>query len=582
VIPYKRKRNLNLHFISKKFNYSVFLVMAIPLVLSAFTHLFNPAGFPCVQTDEGIYMRRAMYILQGLGPQDPASRFDHAQVTTSSYDHPYFGPLFLASVLKLIGYPDSIINASSFSSPPPSTISPSSPNSIQHSIEMLYLVPRVLMGILAVVDTFLIYKIAERRYNRNIALIASILFAVMPLSWLIRRVYLDTILMPFLLSSILFALYNINNSWSNTNTNVNNINNNSRRKSKTIIPILLSGILLGLAIFTKIPAFTMVPLVGFLVYVNNDRNLKVLGLWFIPVILIPLIWPAYSILAGQYDEWLKGVLWQGTQRQESTLRGKENHLIFGSLNSVFIMDPVLVIVGITGVVFAVIIKRDLFLLFWIIPFLILSYLIGWITYFHYILVLPAFCIAAANLIEDIPKRVIRTEKRIVQRLLSYGVMLAIGTFGFISTFLLITTNFFPSQFAAAAFVIQTMQQNSNHSVPSNISNDDNFNRDVTIISSPIYSWIFKNVFGNYQVFHTRDSHPIETQKIILMADSEYRYVLSKTEVEDAGQIERLQKIYNNTDIVATFRDGGDSYNFRRFPYTNIKECPVLDIEIRKS
>jgi hypothetical protein len=146
---------------------------------------------------------------------------------------------------------------------------------------------------------------------------------------------------------------------------------------------------------------------------------------------------------------------------------------------------------------------------------------------------------------------------------------------------LIITNFFPSQFAAAAFVVQTIQQNSNHSARENISTlDDNINKDATIISSPIYSWIFKYTFGNYQVFHTRDTHPIETQKIILMADSEYRYVLSKTEVEDARQIEKLQKIYNNTDIIATFRDSGDSYNFRNFPYTNIKECPLLDIEIR--
>ena len=52
-----------------------------------------------------------------------------------------------------------------------------------YSIEILHLVPRLLMGILAVVDTFLIYKIAERRYNnRNIAFIAAVLFAVMPMS----------------------------------------------------------------------------------------------------------------------------------------------------------------------------------------------------------------------------------------------------------------------------------------------------------------------------------------------------------------------------------------------------------------
>ena len=46
------------------------------------------------------------------------------------------------------------------------------PNSLHptpdvQSIEMLHLVPRVIMGILAVVDTFLIYKISERRYNKK-------------------------------------------------------------------------------------------------------------------------------------------------------------------------------------------------------------------------------------------------------------------------------------------------------------------------------------------------------------------------------------------------------------------------------
>src|ERR671931_1887898 len=104
---------------------------------------------------------------------------------------------------------------------------------------MLYLIPRVLMGILAVVDTFLIYKISERRYNRNVAIIASILFAVMPLSWLMRRILLDTILMPFLLSSILFAVYNTNKitntkvTYSLKNKNKNRIKNKDNHNSMT-------------------------------------------------------------------------------------------------------------------------------------------------------------------------------------------------------------------------------------------------------------------------------------------------------------------------------------------------------------
>ena len=49
-------------------------------------------------------MRRAMLVLQGQSPQES---------TTSGYpfpyDHPYFGQIFLAVMLKIIGYPSSLI-----------------------------------------------------------------------------------------------------------------------------------------------------------------------------------------------------------------------------------------------------------------------------------------------------------------------------------------------------------------------------------------------------------------------------------------------------------------------------------------
>jgi hypothetical protein len=548
--------NLTLGILKERINHISIFLIVIPLILSAFTHLFNPVGFPCVQYDEGVYMRRAMYALQGLGPQDPASRFDHGQDSTSSYDHPYFGQIFLAGVLDLIGYPKSVH---------PSSVDG---NVAVHSIEMLYLVPRVLMGILAVVDTFLVYKISERRYNRNVAVIASVLFAVMPLSWLNRWILLDTILMPFLLSSILFALY--------TKRSSKNSNND---KNKSFILILLSGIFLGLAIYTKIPAFTMIPLVGFLVYTNNNRNLKTLGLWFIPVILIPIMWPAYSVSVGHFDEWVHGVLWQGTGRQASVSQGKENHQILGSIAIILSMDPVLVVLAIAGVIFAVL-KRDFFLLLWIMPFLIFMYLIGWISYFHYVLVLPIFCISAATLIEDLSKKIMA--KKIHQTLFSFAIISAIGIFGLIIIEILITTNFFLSQFQAAAYATWKVQANDVHHAAGNNNNIENNNNDVTIISGPIYSWIFKYAFGNDHVFNTRDSsQPIQTKKVLLMVDNTYTHVLSKSEVEDEKQIERLQKISNSTDTVATFVDTGVHYNIRQFPYNNMKDCPLLSsIEIK--
>jgi hypothetical protein len=125
-------------------------------------------------------MRRVMSVLQGTGPQESGQ-----DAYPRLYDHPYFGQLFLAGILGLTGYPNSL-----------------SAGSDVNSIQMLHLVPRILMGLLAIVDTFLLFKIAERRYSIIIALIAAILFAIMPSTWIFRRVYLDTILIPFILSSI--------------------------------------------------------------------------------------------------------------------------------------------------------------------------------------------------------------------------------------------------------------------------------------------------------------------------------------------------------------------------------------------
>ena len=178
-------KKINQHFMRssrKHIRELVFLMVA--LVLSAFTHLWNPVGFPSFHIDESHYLRRAMLVIQGNGPQEPAtSGYPY------TYDHPYFGQIFLAGVLSLIGYPQ-ILN----------------PVSDERSVLMLHMIPRLFMGILGIVDTFLIFKIAKTRYNVTVAFIASVLFAVMPMTWILRRVYLDTLLIPFMMSSILFAI----------------------------------------------------------------------------------------------------------------------------------------------------------------------------------------------------------------------------------------------------------------------------------------------------------------------------------------------------------------------------------------
>jgi hypothetical protein len=455
---------MNLNYIlviAKWVHHKSILLLAIPLILSAFTHLWNPIGFPSgPSNDEGIYIRRAMHVLTGVGPQE--SRL---------YDHPYFSQLFLAGVFKIIGYPDSL-NLSLGN---------------VHSIESLYLVPRILMGILAVADTFLIYRIAEYRYNRTVAIIASILFAVMPITWIIRRVLLEPIQLPFLLSSMLFAV---------------NYTKDSKNKNKHILSILLSGIFLGLAIFTKVSLFSMIPLVGFLVYSNNNknnntRNLKTLGLWFMPVILIPLIWPAYAVSINQFDLWLHGIYFQ-THRGAQTL--------FESINYDFQADPFFLSLGVAGLVFAAI-RRDALLLLWIIPILIFLYFAGFVSYWHLIPVFPLFCIASARLIENLSKMIKRNKK--VQQILPLIAICVICIFGLATITKLMITSNNNFHYQAAAFISQYLRDNTNN------------NNKITLISNPFYSWIPKYGFhlNNFQIVDYYDNIPVKAKRVALMADT---------------------------------------------------------------
>jgi hypothetical protein len=478
------------------------LFLFIPLVLSAFTHFWNPIGFPGLYFDEGIYMRRAMHVLSGQGPQEDLT----------FYDHPYFGQLFLAAILGSIGYPHSMISSYADSN-------------LQHSIEALYLVPKILMGILAVADTFLVYKISEYRYNRQIALISSVLFAVMPSTWLIRWILLDSIQLTLLLSSLFFAVYR------RDSTNNNNVKKNIRK----ISPVLLSGLFLGLAIFTKIPAFTMIPAAGLLVYTKNYKmdSKTLLGLWLTPVILIPLVWPAYSISVGGFNFWIDGVLWQVH---------RESQPLLDSLASFFKNDPILLTLGIAGLSFAVI-KKDFLLLSWSIPFMIFLYLIGFVSSYHLIPLLPVFCVAGAILIEDISNK-IRIKKKVQKTLLPFIIVSAIGIIGLINTTTLITTNVNSSYFKAAAFVDQYLQ-NINH----------NSNK-TTVIADPFFLWIPQYIFQldqDYKMYF--DNTPVKTQKVLLIVD--HGLLNSMLRKDDAAK--QLRDIYNspNAKMLARF---GESEN----------------------
>jgi hypothetical protein len=502
----------------KSARYNSVILLAIPLILSAFTHLWNPIGFPSVYRDEDHYLRKTMHTLDGHGPQEGPD--DLISVRSRPYDHPYFGPLFLAAVLGLIGYPDSF-----------------APSSNIHSIQMLYLVPRVLMGLIAILDTFLIFRLAQSRYNTTVALIASTIFAVIPLTWLLRRIWLEPIQLPFLLLSILFAFYYTKGL---ARGNKANLDNNKR----DILLILLSGIFLGMAIFTKIPAFTMIPLIAFIITAESSkrRNLRYVGLWFIPVILIPLIWPAYAISIGELDMWSDGILWQTTGRIDSPL--------WKALSVFFVIDPVILLLGIAGIIFATI-KRDFIFLLWIIPLLILLQVLGYVSYWFFIPILPALCLGAAVLIEGLLQKIRHKGFLKVSPLV---IVSGIAVFGLVNWSILIGMNLNSYHFGVIAFISRQIEDFVGGS-----SNEDKNNKEndkITVFGNNFWLWIPKYVIdkyheNDYENFYARDK--IQSEKILFVAGENFQNDMVRGN-RTKENISELSRLYNNSHIITTMEE----------------------------
>jgi hypothetical protein len=400
-----------------------------------------------------------------------------------------------------------------------------------------------------------------------VALFASVLFAVMPLSWFTRRIVLDSIMLPFLLTSILLIL---------------EIRSNPKHVQTLS---LLSGICLGLSIFTKIPCFTLIPLIAYLIYQSIDSKkfptidkLKILTVWLLPVILIPIIWPVYAFLSGNLNEWIDGIFWQSLGRQN---KGKS---LFETAVNAWESDPVLMTLGASGVVYLTI-RRDYFPIIWIIPYITLLFFVGWVTHFHLIPIIPILCISVAKMVYDIPA-IIRIKKNIP---ISTIIISGIGLFGLISSTILISTDLSYVQFAAVAYIGNALVPTNGTFVNQNKTSmnlthtNNDYTNQITVISSPTFSWVYKYVFNHdYTFTHVRDTQLIKTEKLILFVDSTYKHVIGGGEGENATQVKRLMNIYNNTDIVALFKDDTSNYNRKFYPFTGIESANIgsRTVEIR--
>jgi hypothetical protein len=459
-----------------KKNRLIFIILS--LVLSAITHLWNPVGFPDLFYDEGVYIGRALHFLQSNNPQEG---YFHG--------HPVFGQVFLGMLLKLTEFTDTTHYYHSKTD----TNNYNSNNNLDDSVESikhLYLLPRIWMGILSVLDTLLVYKICETRYNCRVAALAAILFAVMPITWFTRRVLLDSILLPFFLASVFFAIFS----------------KTLEQQNHKYVVVLLSGIFLGLSIFIKISTVVMIPMVCYLVYYYSiskskagfrSGRRKLVLLWFIPLIAIPSLWPIQSFVDNQFDQWVSDVWLQSTRATEG---------IIAIFQSFMIVDPVFMLLGFLGIVYTIL-KKEYFIMLWILPFACFSS-VFYTQYFHVIPVIPAWCVAAALLIDRTMSIIRNLAKQLVVQAITFT---SIILFGIISTLMIISADLSSSQFETAVYAFKYAKANSGGK------------NDTTIIASPVYTSMYTYVFHapHAMDYLSTKFYQILTKNIILISDPHY-------------------------------------------------------------
>jgi hypothetical protein len=246
----------------------------------------------------------------------------------------------------------------------------------------------------------------------------------------------------------------------------------------------------------------MIPLVGYLIVSNSKSNRKKnLALWLIPVILIPLLWPAYAFSIGEFNIWLNSVMFQ--QGRASSGTGDN---LFTAFEDLFKIDPISIILGIIALVF-VGLRKDIWLILWIIPMLLFSFYLGWVQYFHLIPIFPAFCISIAVTVDYTMSRM----KRQVGRNTIIVLVSILVSFGLVSMMSLMTLNTNSIHFYAYVSVIKEISQRNNI--------ENNEPSEVTLIGHRMYYWIPRYIF-DLEFFLLPNKMPLNyvPQNIVLVAN----------------------------------------------------------------
>lgn len=297
---------------------SLFILVAILLIV-AVTQAENMFKFPYYHDEEGTHFANS----QAMATSGDLSPY------TYSYEDPPGGTLVLAGWTLLTGGPDA------FGFPLNSG--------------------RILMLIMHVVSTGLVYMVAKKIAKSDIAAAtAALVFAFSPMTTAMQRVvYMENIMVVFLLASLYFAVGN----------------------KRTLMHYYTSALFLGLAIMTEESAIFFLPALLYSVHVSSSKEHRrfAVALWLTIVLLIASFYPMYAQMKEELFP--EGTALGGDFPHVSLLerlgdRGPDTGRIldYGSgLGAAFeqwvdldnpIADPVIIYIGLINCIFLLLLALD--------------------------------------------------------------------------------------------------------------------------------------------------------------------------------------------------------------------------------
>ncbi|MEP6577039.1 MAG: hypothetical protein ABJB85_11480, partial [Nitrososphaerota archaeon] len=262
-----------------------------------------------------------------------------------------------------------------------------------------------------------------------------------------------------------------------------------------------------------------------------------------PVILIPLLWPAYAFSIGEFDLWLNSVMFQ--QGRASAGTGTNLSAAFKNL---FKIDPATIILGCASLGF-VGLRRDIWLLLWIIPLLLFSFYLGWVQYFHLVPIFPAFCISIGVTIDYMLNKMKSnmTKKTVI---IAASVLVL---FGFVSTVTLMTVNTNSVHYYAQASVIKEISQR--------INSEKNETSGVTLVGHRMYYWISRYIF-DLEFFVLPNKVPLNyvPEKMVLVSNDGMC----------CCQCDYFKELYVATTPKYEFESDVTYYNESQYPFTSLQ------------